>query len=172
MAATYDIATLYSTALRNTHALEQQGLQQMERQLEGLKNYPQYAQLLRDHIATTRTQLQRLDQALSSVGSSASMLKETVTSVAGTIGAAVHAVAQDETLKNLYAGYGYQYEQVAAYRSLIVFAEAAGHADHAALFRQSIEEEKRAAQRVDEELIEPVTRQYIERTTRGDKADS
>jgi ferritin-like metal-binding protein YciE len=170
--ATADIATLYTTALRNTHALEQQGLQQMESQVKGLENYPQYAQILRDHIATSRTQLQRLDQALSSVGTSASTVKETVTSVAGAIGATVHAVAQDETLKNLFAGYGFQYEQIAAYRSLIVFAEAAGHADHAALFRQSIEEEKRAAQRVEAELIEPVTRQYIERTTRGNKADS
>jgi ferritin-like metal-binding protein YciE len=80
-------------------------------------------------------------------------------------------LAQDETLKNLYAGFAYQYHQIAAYRSLIVFAERAGHTDHVAGFKQSIEEEKRAAQRVDE-LIESITRQYIEATLRGEKADS
>src|SRR5215217_8617457 len=167
-----DARSIYISALRNTHAMEQQGLQQMEAQVSRLEKYPDYVALLHRHIETTRQQVQRVEQALQSVGESPSSLKETVTSVAGSVGATVHGVFQDETLKNLYAGYAYQYEQIAAYRSLIVFAEAAGHADHAALFRQSIEEEKRAAQRVDEELIEPVTRQYIERTTRGDKADS
>ena len=94
-----------------------------------------------------------------------------MTNTAGRIGAAVHALAQDETLKNLYAGYGYQYDQIAAYRSLIVFAEAAGRTDHVAGFRQAIEEEKRGAQGVDG-LIETVTRQYIERTLGGGQADS
>ncbi len=35
-------------------------------------------------------------------------------------------MAGDETLKNLYAAYAYQHDQIAAYRSLIVIAEAAG----------------------------------------------
>jgi hypothetical protein len=44
--------------------------------------------------------------------------------VVGTVGATVHALTQDETLKNLYAGYAFQYQQIAAYRSLIAIAEA------------------------------------------------
>jgi ferritin-like metal-binding protein YciE len=166
-----DAKSLYATALRNTHALESQGLQQMESQVKGLENYPEYARLLRDHIEVTRGQLRRLDDALGALGESRSALKEAVTNLAGRIGATVHALAQDETLKNLYAGYGYQYDQIAAYRSLIVFAEAAGRTDHVAGFKQAIEEEKRAAQGVDG-LIETVTRQYIERTRSGGKADS
>ena len=166
-----DPKSLYAISLRNTHALESQGLQQMESQVKGLENYPEYERLLRDHIEVTRGQLQRLDDALSALGESRSALKEAVTNLAGRIGAAVHALAQDETLKNLYAGYGYQYDQIAAYRSLIVFAEAAGRTDHVAGFRQAIEEEKRGAQGVDG-LIETVTRQYIGRTLGGKKADS
>jgi ferritin-like metal-binding protein YciE len=166
-----DIKTLYAGALRNTHAEESQGLQQLESQVKGLEKYPEYAHLLQDHIQVTRTQLQRIEQALSALGESPSALKEFVTNTAGRIGATVHALAQDETLKNLYAGFAYQYHQIAAYRSLIVFAERAGHTDHVAGFKQSIEEEKRAAQRVDE-LIESITRQYIEATLRGEKADS
>ena len=166
-----DPKSLYVTALRNTHALESQGLQQMESQVKGLENYPEYERLLRDHIEVTRRQLQRLDDALGALGESPSALKEAVTNLAGRIGATVHGLAQDETLKNLYAGYGYQYDQIAAYRSLIVFAEAAGRTDHVAGFRQAIEEEKRGAQGVDG-LIETVTRQYIERTLGRKKADS
>ncbi len=52
-----DAKSLYVTALRNTHALESQGLQQMESQVKGLGNYPEYERLLRDHIEVTRRQL-------------------------------------------------------------------------------------------------------------------
>ena len=166
-----DARSLYVTALRNTHALESQGLQQMESQLSGLEHYPEYAGVLRGHIPTTRGQIERLEAALGDLGESTSSLKETVTNIAGRIGAAVHGLAQDETLKNLYAGYGYQYDQIAAYRSLVVFAEAAGQGAHAERFRQSIEEEKRGAEQVDG-IIEQVTRRYIERTTGGKTADS
>jgi ferritin-like metal-binding protein YciE len=165
-----DVRSIYTTALRNTHAMEQQGLQQMELQLSRLERYPEYTALLRQHIETTRQQLQRLEQTLAAVGGSVSTFKETVTSIAGSVGATAHAMAQDETLKNLYAGYAYQYEQIGAYRSLIAIAEAAGEPAHIAAFRQSLQEEEQAAQRV-AEIIEPVTRRYIEFTTSGAKAD-
>ena len=167
---TTDARAIYASSLRNTHALEQQGLQQMEIQIPRLEHYPDYAALLRQHIETTRGQIARLDQALQAVGESPSTLKETVTSVVGTVGATVHALTQDETLKNLYAGYAFQYQQIAAYRSLIAIAEAAGEAAHSAGFRQSIQEEELAAQQV-ADIIEPVTRRYVELTLSGDKAD-
>ncbi len=166
-----DVGSIYSVALHNTHAEESQGLRQMQNQLAGLENYPQYAQILRDHIPVTEGQLKRLEQAMQAVGTSPSTFKEMVTQTAGTIGAAVHALAQDETLKNLYAGYAYQYHQIAAYRSLIAIAESAGHTEHVALFRQSLDEEKRAADRVDG-LIEQITRHYVDLTVQGKKADS
>ena len=169
--ASTDIGTIYAGALRNTRALEKQGLEQMERQLSGLERYPDYAAVLRRHVATTKTQLDRLDKALAALGESPSTLKEAVTSVAGTIGAAVHGIAQDETLKNLYAGYAYQYDQVAAYRSLAVIAERAGRADQASEFQAAAEEETKAADAI-AALIEPVTRTYLDLTLSGAKADS
>jgi ferritin-like metal-binding protein YciE len=167
---TADARSLYVTALRNTHAMEQQGLRQMEIQVSRLEKYPDYAVLLNRHIETTRQQLQRLEQALQAAGEDAATVKEAVTNVAGTVGATVHGMFQDETLKNLYAGYAYQYEQIAAYRSLIAIAEAAGETAHASAFRQSIQEEELAAQQ-SADLIEPVTRRYVELTTSGEKAD-
>ena len=166
-----EIKDIYVTALRNTRALEKQGLEQMERQLSGLTHYPDYATVLRGHIPVTRSQMERLDTALSAVGESASSLKETATSLAGTVGAAVHAVAGDETLKNLYAGYAYQYDQIAAYRSLIVIAEAAGQSAQVAGFKTSIEEEKKGAAAIDG-IIESVTKTYLAREVSGAKADS
>jgi ferritin-like metal-binding protein YciE len=167
---TMDARSIYISSLRNTHALEQQGLQQMEIQVSRLERYPDYAALLQRHIETTRQQIARLDQALQSLGESPSTIKETVTSIVGTVGATVHGLAQDETLKNLYAGYAFQYQQVAAYRSLIAIADGAGETAHTAGFRQSIQEEELAAQQV-ADIIEPVTRRYVELTMSGDKAD-
>jgi len=169
--ASTDIASIYAGALRNTRALEKQGLEQMERQLSGLERYPDYAAVLRRHVGTTRTQIEHLDKALASHGESPSTLKETVTSVAGSIGAAVHATAQDETLKNLYAGYAYQYDQIAAYRSLAVIAERASKSDHASMFRTAVEQETKAAEEI-AALIEPVTQTYLDLTLSGAKADS
>ncbi len=167
---TTDARSIYITALRNTHAMEQQGLQQMEAQVSRLESYPDYAALLNRHIETTRRQVERLLQALEAVGESAPTFKEAVTSVAGTVGATVHGLFQDETLKNLYAGYAYQYEQIGAYRSLIAIAETAGETAHTSAFRESIKEEELAAQQV-ADLIEPVTRRYVDLTTSGAKAD-
>ena len=170
MAAT-DIGAVYAGALRNTRALEKQGLEQMERQLSGLERYPDYAAVLRRHVEATKAQIVRLDKALADVGESSSTLKETVTSVAGSIGAAVHAIAQDETLKNLYAGYAYQYDQVAAYRSLAVIAERAGKADQVSAFHTAAEDEAKVAEEI-AALIEPVTKTYLDLTLSGAKADS
>ncbi len=167
---TMDARAIYISSLRNTHALEQQGLQQLEIQVSRLERYPDYAALLQRHIETTRGQISRLDQALQALGEGPSTIKETVTSLVGTAGATVHAMAQDETLKNLYAGYAFQYQQIAAYRSLIAIAEAAGETAHTSGFQQSIQEEEQAAQAV-AAIIEPVTRRYVELTTSGDKAD-
>lgn len=166
-----DVKDIYVTALRNTRALEKQGLEQMERQLDRLENYPDYAAALRAHIPVTKAQLERLDAALQAVGESASTLKEAATSVAGTIGAAAHAVAGDETLKNLYAGYAYQYDQIAAYRSLIVIAEAAGQSGQTSGFKTAIEEEEKGAKAIDG-IIESVTKAYLNRATSGATAKS
>ena len=147
--------------------MEQQGLQQMEIQVSRLERYPDYAALLNRHIGTTRQQLQRLEQALGAAGESISSIEGTV---AGTVGATVHGMFQDETLKNLYAGYAYQYEQIGAYRSLIAIAEAPGKTAHVSAFWRSVQEEEQAAQDLGS-LIKPVTRRHVELTTSGDKAD-
>ena len=166
-----DIKSIYADAVRNTHAAENQGLTQMQQQLKGLENYPDYAALLRQHVHTTENQVKRLESVLTALGESPSAFKETVTNVAGAIGAAVHSWAQDETLKNLYAGYAYQYHQIAAYRSLAVFAEQAGHADHVAGYKQAVDEETKAAEAV-AGMIESITKKYVALTLAGAKADS
>ena len=83
----------------------------------------------------------------------------------------MHALAPDETLKNLFAGYAFQFDQIAAYRSLIVIAEAAGQSGQASAFKTSADEERRAADEIDG-LIEMVTRRYLALSAQDGRADS
>lgn len=157
-----DVKSMYQEALRNTHAMEHQGLVQMRNQVKGLGDYPDYASLLNQHIATTEGQLARLEAEIDEAGAGSAGLREAVTTAAGAVGATVHGVMPDATLKNLYAGYAFQHEQIAAYTSLKVLAQAAGHGDHAGWIDQTIDEERTAAKAV-EAIIAPVTTKFIER---------
>ena len=161
-----DLATQYRDALKSTRALEEQGLQQMKSQVSSLGDYPRYQAVLTQHIPVTEKQIGRLDTALSEVDESASGLKEAVTKMAGTVGAAVHGLAGDAVLKNLFAGYAFQYDQIAAYRSLIVYAKAAGRDASVKAFEMTIQEENEAAHAIDE-IIEVVTTRYIEMSTKA-----
>ena len=155
-----NLKTIYQGSLSATHAAEQQGLLMVESQLSSLDDYPDYKALLHTHVSTTKAQIARLEQALGELDASPSAVKEVVTNAAGAIGAAVHGAFPDTQLKNLYAGYAYQHEQIAAYQSLAVIAEQAGYAAHRGWIEQSLTEERDAATAV-EHLIEPVTRRYL-----------
>lgn len=157
---TTDVKSIYQESLRNTHAEESQGLAQMEQQVKGLEAYPDYAALLNRHIATTREQLRRIESAIEAAGTSVAGLREAVTGAVGTAGNAVHGVMPDATLKNLYAGYAFQYHQIAAYKSLAVIAEAAGFGGDAGWIGQTIAEEEAAARDV-EAIIPSVTRIFL-----------
>ena len=155
-----DVTSMYQQALRNTHAMEHQGLVQMQAQVKGLDDYPDYAALLTRHIETTKRQIARIEAEMTEAEAGSAGLREAVTTAAGAIGAAVHGIMPDATLKNLFAGYAFQHEQIAAYQSLRVLAGAAGHGGHAGWIDETIEEERAAAKEV-EALITPVTSAFI-----------
>ncbi len=65
-----DTREIYVTALKNTHALEMQALQIMERQVERLQRYPEMEAALRRHIEETHGQRTRIEEALHSLSES------------------------------------------------------------------------------------------------------
>jgi ferritin-like metal-binding protein YciE len=161
---------IYIGALKNTHALEMQALQIMERQVERLERYPEMSDALRTHIDETHGQRQRLEAALHSLDETHSVIKEGVLGFVGNLMALGHTPAQDEILKNAYANHAFENFEIAAYTSLLEIADAAGLAQHRAGFQQSLDEEKVMAQRV-HDLIAPTTRRYVQLTAAGEKAD-
>jgi ferritin-like metal-binding protein YciE len=156
---------IYIPSLQNTLALEKQAQQMIERQLERYKSYPEMTRILQQ-----QQQMQRLETVLQGHGSDRSLLKDTVTQLAGNLGALFHSTASDEILKNLYTDHALENYEIAAYRSLIVIAQAAGDSQNIPTFQQSLREEENAARLIGEQ-IEPVTRRYLELERSGQQAN-
>jgi ferritin-like metal-binding protein YciE len=161
---------IYIPSLQNTLALEKQAQQMIERQLERYKNYPDMTRILQQHQRETEQQIQRLETVLHGHGSDRSLLKDTVTQLAGNMGALFHSTASDEILKNLYTDHALENYEIAAYRSLIVIAQAAGDSQNVPTLQQSLHEEENAARLIGEQ-IEPVTRRYLELERSGQQAN-
>ena len=150
---------IFIAGLRNTHALEMEALQVMNRQVERLQNYPELEQALRAHIRETEQQRQRIEEAMAEHQVSPSTIKEAIFGLMGNVTAVAHSPAKDEILKNLFSNHAFENYEIAAYKSLIVMAEAAG-SRHISAFQQSLREEEAMAQKV-RDMIEPLTRKYI-----------
>ena len=160
---------LYVTGLVNAHALENQAVSLLSRQVERLENYPEMSAMLQRHIKESEVQAQRLDQILESLGTSSSTLKDMTTKLSGNLAAMAHMPMGDEVLKNTFANVAFEHFEIAAYRSLLVMAELAGDTSGPALLKQSLSEEERMAQWISDN-IDSTTRRYAQLEAAGEKA--
>lgn len=161
--------SVFITGLKNAHAMETQALSIMRPQLERIENYPDVAQRLQQHISETEGQLERLEQILDSHGADKSGLKDMAMSMAGGMAALGHTVAGDEILKNSMANYAFEHYEIAAYKSLITVAKAAGGNSAISLLQQNLDEEERMAQWLDQNL-DAVTMKYLSLREAGETA--
>ena len=159
----------YTTGLVNAHALEQQAISILSRQVERLESYPEMSDQLRLHIDESKVQAQRLEEILQSLGTSHSTLKDLVTSFTGNMAALAHAPMQDEVMKNTFANFAFEHFEIASYRSLLAMAELAGDNSSPKLLVQSLNEEIRMAKWIEDNL-DATTRKYVQLTAAGQKA--
>jgi len=160
---------IYVTGLRNAHAVENQAVELLSRQVERLENYPEMAARLNAHIEESKTQATRIEQILERHGSSESWLKDTGLSIMGNVAAIMHAPAQDEVIKNSLANYAFEHFEMASYRALMVMAEMAGDHEARPLLQQSLDEEIAMAEWAEQHL-DPTVRRYVEREVSGQKS--
>jgi ferritin-like metal-binding protein YciE len=170
MSATTDEArSIYVTGLRNQHAVENQAIELLERQLGRLENYPEMADRMRQHVEESRGQALRLEQLLAELGSSESGLKDTVMSFMGNMMAIAHAPAPDEVMKNTLANFAFEHFEIAAYKSLLTLADINAHSAAVAALKQSLSEEEAMANWIDQH-IEATTRTFVSRSSAGQTA--
>jgi len=148
------------TWLRDAHAMEKGTIDNIERLVARLKAFPVLADRYQRHLEESRQQLQRLEQALSQLGSDPSALKDVGMKLAGIAQVYVTGPASDEPVKHCLAAYGYENFEIASYISLIAAAEECGLPEIKRACEQSLMEE-RAMARVIEESIAEVTGAYL-----------
>jgi ferritin-like metal-binding protein YciE len=161
---------IYRTGLRNAHALEQQAIQLMERQVERYERYPEVTQRLQQHIRETEGQIARLEDLMHGLGTDRSAIKDWVTSIIGNIAAIGHSIMPDEILKNTFANLAFENFEVASYTSLIAMAEATGNSGHVAALRQSLNEEERMAAWI-RENTPMISLKFLQLAEQGAKKD-
>ena len=165
-----DLQRVYVTGLRDAHALENQALAMIDRQLERLVRYPEMAERLRLHRDETGRQIIRLQTILTELDEEPSMLKDAALSLTGNMAALSNSVAGDEVLKNSFANLAMENYEIASYTSLITMAEVVGAPGGVALLRETLAEERAMAAWVHDH-IEHTTRRYPELRAAGEKAD-
>ena len=160
----------FVTGLKNAHAMERQALSIMQPQLNRLEHYPEVAAMLDRHIRETEGQIERLEQILGSADEAASGLKDMFLSAVGSMAALAHVPATDEILKNSMANLAFENYEIAAYTTLITMARETGEAAAVPILEQNLDEEKRMANWITENLPS-VTRIFLSRTQAGARAD-
>lgn len=161
---------LLLTGLKNQHAVENQAISLLSRQVERLQSYPDMEARMRQHIEESKVQEQRLEEILASFNSSHSTMKDAGLSLSGNMAALMHSVAPDEVIKNTFANYAFEHFEIAAYRSLLTLCDATGQTSGKAALQQSLNEEMAMARWIDEHL-EETTQRYLQRLNSGLRAD-
>ena len=161
---------IYSTGLRNAHALEQQATQLMERQIERYERYPEMTQRLQQHLRETEQQIARLEELMHGMGTERSVLKDWATSIIGNIAAIGHSIMPDEILKNTFANHAFENFEIASYTSLIAMAEATGNSGHVPTLRQTLNEEERMATWI-RENTPAISLRFLQLAEEGAKKD-
>jgi ferritin-like metal-binding protein YciE len=160
---------IYIVGLRNQHAVENQAIELLERQIGRLENYPEMRERMQHHLEESREQAHRIEALLSGFGTSHSTMKDAAMSFLGNMMAIGHTTAPDEVVKNTLANYAFEHYEMASYMSLLVLADSLGHSAGLSALRTSLNEEKAMAEWI-EQHIRPTTLRFVERSAAGETA--
>lgn len=167
--ATDTARDIYMTGLRNQHAVENEAISLLNRQIERLENYPELEERMRRHVNESEEQIRRLEELLQSFGTSHSTFKDTVASIGANLAALGHSMAPDEIIKNSFANFAFENYEIASYKGLLVLAEASGHSSAQSALEQSLREEQDMAQFIDSHLRDTALK-FLARKSAGQTA--
>jgi len=142
--------------LRNAHGLERQAIEMLKRNIERLEHYPALKDRLARHLQESEEQQAMVEQCLSDLDESPSTIKDGVMGLMQNMQQMVHAAADDEVLKNSFAGYAFEHFEIASYTALALFADAAGEPRIAETARAICQQEQNMADWLEEHLPDVV----------------
>ncbi|APH55861.1 Hypothetical protein GbCGDNIH6_0091 [Granulibacter bethesdensis] len=153
---------VFILGLRNQHAVENQAIELLQRQIGRLENYPDLSQRMVEHVNESQRQAERIEQLLIRYDSTYSVIKDAAMSLMANMAALGHAFAGDEILKNSFANLAFENYEIASYHALITLSELCEDPQATSSLNQSLEEEQSMALFI-ERHIDPTTRLYIAR---------
>jgi ferritin-like metal-binding protein YciE len=160
---------IYITGLRHQHAVENEAIALLERQVGRLENYPEMQERMQQHIGETHEQARRLDALLDALGSTASSVMDTALGFRGDMAAPGDAATQDEVIKNCLANFAFENYEIAGYKALLALAEHTGHAAAMRLLATSLREEQAMARWIDDHLAQTALT-FVRRCEQGQRA--
>jgi ferritin-like metal-binding protein YciE len=167
MATVDSTRDLLVSGLKDAYAMERQAEDMLSSQSERLEDYPELRDRISQHVEETKTQQHRLEECLSSLDESPSLLKDAAMRLAASLQAALNATAQDEVIKDSFADYAFEHFEIASYKGLITLAELDGRSNIAGKCRENLREEEAMASWLDGHLTDIVT-EHARRTERGE----
>jgi ferritin-like metal-binding protein YciE len=106
--------------------------------------------LLRDHVAVTKNQANRLEQRLRTMGAETSAGKGFFNSLLGRVSEIMHGAHDDydKVTQNLIKAYATEHLEIGMYTALIAYARACNDEETATLAEEILAEEEEAAERI------------------------
>lgn len=147
--------------LRDAHAMERATIDNLQRQIDRVGDYPQLEAKLKEHLGQSRDQLRRVEDCLHRLGADPSTVKDVTTRLTGIAQTWLAGIASDEIVKNCMATYAFENFEVAAYRALATAARDSGEYDVERVCEEILEEERAMADWLRQHLPE-ITRQYLQ----------
>jgi len=157
----------FITGLRDAQAMERKSQKWLERQAERTGCYREIQERMMMHARETREQVRRIEKCLSELDRRPSMMKDWTMSMFG----AVSDLADDMFLGAAVANAAFEHYEIAAYKSLIVLAKDLDLGDAASRLQTSLDEEKRMAQWVDDNVEELTRMRFPKDEARPHQAD-
>lgn len=152
--------------LRDAYAMEKQAVEMLEKQADRIKNYPEVQQRIALHLEETKTQADRLEQCLASMGEDTSAFKTGLGKMVGSAQALSGLFVEDEIVKGSVAGYVFEHYEIGNYKVLISAARDAGENEIAEICGGILQEEEEMARWMEKNLP-LVTQAFLHRDQSG-----
>ena len=131
--------------LRNAHAMEEQAETMLAAQADRTGDYPDLQVRIRQHLAETRGQAEKLRRCIERRGGSVSGLKDAAAKTLAYVQGLVGMMQGDEIVKGAIAAYTFEQMEIATYIALSTAAEMAGDGETAQVANDILDEEEAMA---------------------------
>ncbi|AEA62570.1 ferritin-like domain-containing protein [Burkholderia gladioli] len=149
--------------LRDAHAMEEQAGTLLTAMARRLEHYPELKARIEQHLGDTREQQRLVRECVGRRGSDVSVLKDFGARSLAALQAFTAMFSTDEVIKNAISGFAFENFEVAAYRTLITAARAAGDAQTLAICERILSEEVAMANWMEQHLPE-IVNAYLARS--------